>query len=372
MRYHFRTSYAQEIRPYQDWRQLLWYVLLLVVAAVAPFLLDEYLLGELTHILIWALAGLGLMLLAGHCGMVSLGHGAFLACGAYMQYNLVNMSVPFILAIPLSGLFAGITGALFAVPALRLTGIYLAIATLALGAIAEDLIIMLEPWTGGVEGLYLETGSVYAIEFDRYAQQIASASPGHNFYWLCLLVVTCVTLGYINLLRSATGRAFSAIRDSEISAAAMGIHIAGYKTLGFGLSCFVTGVAGALLAHFVGAFNYEAFNLLISIQLLLLITIGGIGTIHGAFIGALLLGIMPLVIVAVREFIAQLLGSGNMTIPGIDQAVLALLLITFIIFEPSGVHGRFVKVKTWLQLFPLARRQLFRRSRSYLKTDRLR
>lgn len=346
--------------------------MLLALAILAPFILDEYLLGELTHILIWALAGLGLMLLAGYCGMVSLGHGAFLACGAYMQYNLVNLSVPFLLAIPLSGLFAAIAGALFAIPSLRLTGIYLAIATLALGAIAEDLIILLEPWTGGVEGLYLETGAVYFVEFDRYTQQINAASPGHNFYWLCLAVVICVTLGYVNILRSATGRAFTAIRDSEISAGAMGIHIARHKTLAFALSCFVTGVAGALLAHFIGAFNYEAFNLLISIQLLLMITIGGIGTVHGAFIGALLLGVMPLGIATVREFVAQLLGTGNMTIPGIDQAVLSLLLITLIILEPSGVYGRFVKVKTWVQLFPLARSRLFRRGRSYLKTDRLR
>ncbi|MEM7260332.1 MAG: branched-chain amino acid ABC transporter permease, partial [Pseudomonadota bacterium] len=338
MRYHFRTSYSEEIQIYEDRRQLLWYALLIIAACLAPFILDEYLLGELTHILIWSLAGLGLMLLAGHCGLVSLGHGAFLACGAYMQYNLVNLSVPFLLAIPVSGVFSGLVGALFAIPALRLTGIYLAIATLALGAIAEDLIIMLEHWTGGVEGVYLDTGSVLSIEFDRYAQQIDFASPGHSFYWLCLLVVVLVATGYVNLLRSASGRALTAIRDSETSARAMGINVARYKTLAFALSCAVTGMAGALLAHFMGAFNYEAFNLLISIQLLLLITIGGLGFIQGAFIGAVLLGLMPLFIVTVRESIAGVFNLGNSTIPGIDQAVLAGLLIVFIIIEPAGVY----------------------------------
>jgi len=265
-----------------------------------------------------------------------------------------------------------VVGVLFAIPALRLTGIYLAIATLALGAIAEDIIILLEHFTGGVEGVYLETDPLFAIEFDRYAQQLGSAAPGHSFYWLCLLCVTLAALGYMNLLRSATGRAFTAVRDSETSARAMGVNIAKVKTLAFGFSCFATGVAGALLAHFLGAFNYEAFGLLISIQLLLMITIGGLGFIQGAFVGALLIGMLPLGIVTAREFIADAFGFGNFSLPGMDQAVLAVLLIVFIILEPMGVYGRFIKVRTWFQLFPLARKDLFRRTRSYLKTERMR
>ncbi len=373
MRHHFRTSYSQEIRSYEDGRQLMWYLLLLLVAIVAPFLLDEYLLGEATQILIWALAGMGLMVLAGHTGQVSLGHGAFLACGAYMQNFLVSLSIPFLFALPLSGLFAGTVGVCFAVPALRLSGVYLSIATLALGAIAEDIIIMLEPWTGGVEGVYLDSAVFLGIDFDRYADGLSPlASAGHNFYWLCLMVVLLVTIGYINLLRSATGRALTAIRDSEISARAIGIDVAKYKTLSFALSCFVTGIAGALLAHFLGAFNYEAFTILISIQLLMMITIGGIGYIHGAFVGAILIVLLPLWITIIREHVSGFLELGNASIPGLDQAVIAVLIILFILIEPMGVYGRWLKVRGWWRLFPLARKKMFRRHRTYLKTERLR
>ena len=181
-----------------------------------------------------------------------------------------------------------------------------------------------------------------------------------------------VTLGYINLLRSPTGRAFTAIRDSEISARSIGIDLARYKTLAFGLSCFTTGVAGALLAHFLGAFNYEAFNILISIQLLLMITIGGIGFIQGAFVGAALIVLLPLWITVIREYVSGFFNLGNVTIPGLDQAVIATLLILFILLEPMGVYGRWLKIRGWLRLFPLARRQLYRRHRTYLKTERMR
>ena len=373
MKHHFRTSYTQEIRLYEDRRQLLTYLLLILIALLAPFILDEYLLGEATQILIWALAGMGLMLLAGHTGQVSLGHGAFLACGAYMQYLLVSASVPFILALPLSGLFAGIVGVCFAIPALRLSGVYLSIATLALGAIAEDIIILLEPWTGGVEGVYLDSAFFLGIDFDRYADGLSPlASAGHNFYWLCLIVVLLVAFGYVNLLRTNTGRALASIRDSEISARSIGIDVSKYKTLAFGLSCFVTGMAGALLAHFLGAFNYEAFTILMSIQLLMMITIGGIGYIHGAFVGAALIVLLPLWITIVREHVSAVLNLGNATIPGLDQAVIAVLLILFIMLEPMGVYGRWLKIRSWLQLFPMARKQMFRRHRTYLKTERMR
>ena len=174
------------------------------------------------------------------------------------------------------------------------------------------------------------------------------------------------------MLRSPTGRAFVAIRDSEISARAMGINVAGYKTLAFAISCFVTGLAGALLAHFLTAFNYEAFLILISIQLLLMVTVGGLGSIHGAFFGAAIIGLLPQVIVLVRETVQDLAGMGNSSIPGLDTGIFGLILILFIIIEPTGIYGRWVKTRIWFELFPLARKDMFRRHKSYLKTERVR
>lgn len=365
MKIHFKTDYEQDIRLFEDRREMLQYGLLILVAIAAPWWLDEYFLGELTYVLIWVLAGLGLMVLAGHTGQVSLGHGAFLACGAYMEVILLEAGVPFVLSFPLAGLFAGVIGAIVAIPALKMSGIYLAIATLAFGIMTEDVIILLEHWTGGVEGVFTPAITIAGVEIDRWG------TPGY-FYWLCLGTVIVVTLLYKNILRSPTGRAFTAIRDSEISARAMGINVAAMKTLAFGISCFFTGLAGALLAHFLQAFNYEAFLILISIQLLLMVVIGGLGSIHGAYFGAIVIGMMPVAISMIREEFAAILGTGNTAIPGLETGIFAAILIGFIIIEPLGIYGRWTKIRIWLELFPMARKDMFRRQKSYLKTERMR
>ncbi len=364
MRIHFKTGYGQDIRLFEDSREAVQNALLILAAVSAPWWLDEYMLGEVTYVLIWILAGLGLMILAGHTGQPSLGHGAFLACGAYMEVILLEAGVPFVLSLPLAGLFAGVVGAVVAIPALRMSGIYLAIATLAFGIMTEDIIILLTPWTGGIEGVFTPTISLLGIEIDRYGDP-------DRFYWLCLFVVILITVGYKNILRSPTGRAFTAIRDSEVSARAMGVNVARMKTLAFGLSCFVTGLAGALLAHYLTAFNYEAFLILISIQLLLMVTVGGLGSIHGAYYGAIVIGLLPVVIATLRQEISDFLGAGNSSVPGMETAIFAVIIVAFIIYEPLGIYGRWTKIRIWLELFPLARKDMFRRQKSYLKTERM-
>ncbi len=359
MRIHQKTSYDDDINLFEDRRQAFWYALLLAAAIAAPFVIDDFRLGGLISMLIWAIAGMGLMVLAGHTGQASLGHAAFLACGAYMEAWLNNKGVPFVVSMPLAGLFAGTVGALIAIPALRMSGIYLAIATLAMGIVAEDIIVLLEPVTGGVSGTSVNAINLFGLEIDRYGNADA-------FYWLCLAVAVIVTLAYANLLRSSTGRSFVAIRDSEVSAKAMGINIARTKTLAFFLSCTVTGLAGALMAHYIGSFNYEAFLILVSIQMLLMIVVGGMGSIHGAFFGAAVIVYLP-------QIISGLLQSFTTNaIPGLDSGIFAALLIAIIIIEPLGINGRWLKMRAWFQLFPLARKDMFKRQKSYLKTERMR
>lgn len=358
MRIHFKTQYEQDVRLFEDGWTMGLYGLLILFAIAMPFLLSEYLLGELIAILIWSIAGMGLMVLAGHTGQASLGHAAFLACGAYMQYWLQLQGVPFIFSLPLAGLFSGIVGAIIAIPAIRMSGIYLAIATLALGVIGEDIIILLHDYTGGIEGVFVGPIHFFGLEIDRYG------TPD-LFYWLCLGITILVTLGYANLLRSSTGRAFVAIRDSEISARAMGINVSLYKTISFGISCFITGIAGGLLGHYLGFFNYEAFLILISIQMLLMIVIGGMGSIHGAFFGAIVIGFVPQVITMIRELFT------HQAIPGLDTGIFATLLILIMLFEPQGLYGMWVKTRVWFELFPLARKDMFKRHKSYLKTERM-
>lgn len=364
MRIVFKTTYDPDIDLHEHWGKRGAYLALLVMMALLPFLVGEYYLAEAANTLIWSLAGMGLMLLVGHTGQVSLGHAAFLAIGAYTDAALMNIGWPFLLSFPVAGLAAGIFGAIIAIPAVRMSGIYLAIATLAVFVIVEEIVILMEPITGGVGGLFAPTIEIFGISFDRYGAL-------DNFYWLCLVVVALVTWGYANLMRSPTGRSFLAVRDSEVSARALGIDVTRTRSLAFGLSCGITGLAGALMGHFIGFFNYELFSIFISINLLLVVTIGGLGFIQGAFLGAILITAMPQVIAILRDWANASLGIDMGGIPGLDTIIFSLILIGFIIYEPTGLYGRWLKIRTWWEIFPLARRDMFRRQKSYLKTERM-
>jgi branched-chain amino acid transport system permease protein len=362
----FKTSYDADINLFRHGAQAAWYLALLVLALVLPFVLDDFLLGEATNMLIWAIAGMGLMILVGQTGQASLGHAAFLAVGCYANVLLQDrLGLPFILSFPLAGLIAGLAGVLLAIPTTRLHGIYLAIATLAIAILTDDIIVLAEPLTGGVTGLITPAINIFGLEIDRYV------TPG-RFYCLVLLVVVLTVLAYRNLLRAPLGRAFAAVRDSEVSAQAMGVNVARTKATAFGLSTAITGLAGALMGHFAGVFNNETFSIIISIQLLLMIVIGGLGSIHGAFFGAIVVAILPQAIALSRDFVGDLFGTGSMAIPGLETAIFGVILILFILFEPMGIYGRWVKMRTYFELFPFYRRDMFRRQKSYLKTERLR
>jgi branched-chain amino acid transport system permease protein len=359
MRFQFKTSYDQDLNLFKDRFQLGVYMALLAVLVALPWVLDPFFLGEVTNVLIWAIAGLGLMLLTGQTGLVSLGHSAFMALGCYTCVILMESGVPFVAAFLLAGVVTGLVGAVIAIPALKLHGVYLAIATLALAILADDIIVILSPWTGGVGGKFAPDITILGIEVNRWANP-------ERWYALVLATALLVVWLYRNILRSPLGRAFAAVRDSEMSAQAMGVNVARTKTLAFGLSCAITGLGGALMGLFAGAFNNETFNFLIAIQLLMMIVIGGLGFIHGAFLGAIVVAFLPQGLSMATDVL------GSRTIPGLEIGVFGAILIAFILFEPMGLYGRWLKIRIWLELFPFARRDLFRRQKSYLKTERLR
>jgi branched-chain amino acid transport system permease protein len=366
MRAVFRTSYDQDMALFRHRGQALRYAALLAAAAALPLLAGPYLVGEATGMLIWAIAGMGLMIMVGQTGQVSLGHAAFLAIGAYAALILqTRAGLPFPLAFPLAGVIAGAAGALLALPTTRLHGIYLAIATLAFAVLIEDLIIMAEPLTGGVSGMVAPDVTLLGHAINRYAQPA-------QFYWLTLAVAVAVVLLYRNLLRAPLGRAFAAVRDSEVSARAMGVDVARTKAAAFGLSCAVTGLAGALLAHFAVVITHEHFLLLVSIQLLLMIVIGGLGSIHGAFLGAAVVSFLPQGVSMLRDAAGGLLGWGGAPVPGLETAFFALILVGILLREPMGLYGIWLKIRAYLSLFPFYRRGMFRRQRSYLRTERTR
>jgi branched-chain amino acid transport system permease protein len=248
-------------------------------------------------------------------------------------------------------------GFVVGLPALRVKGVYLGIATLSFGFIVEEVLARWESITGGNAGLHIKKPILFGWRLD---------SP-ESFYFLCLVITVVATLGILNLLRAPTGRAFVAIRDSEISAQSMGIHLAHYKTLSFALSAGLAGVAGALYAHQLQFISPDQFNILQSIDLLLMVVVGGLGSVHGAFLGAIFLIIMPQAIAVLKDYLPLFVAQA----PGLQGLVYGLVLIAFVLFEPMGLYGRWLKVRTYLQLFPFYRQGLFKRQKSFQKSDRL-
>jgi len=358
MRFIFKTDYTQDIRLAKHGGHLFWYSLLMVGMLFAPWIVSEYWLAQLTFILIYAIVGLGLMLLAGFTGLFSIGHAAFLGVGAYTQAVLTNAGVPFPLALLCAGALSAAVGMVVGLPALRVKGIYLGIATLSFGFIVEEIFARWESVTGGNAGIHIKPPSLFGLKLDS----------GDEFYFLCLVLAVGSTLLILNLLRSPTGRAFVAIRDSEVSAQSMGIHLARYKTLSYAISAALAGIGGALYAHKLQFISPDQFNILQSIDLLLMVVIGGLGSVHGAFLGAIFLITMPQVIALGKDYLPATIGQA----PGLQGTVYGLVLIAFVLFEPLGLYGRWLKVRTYLQTFPFYRRGTFKRQKSFQKSDRLR
>jgi branched-chain amino acid transport system permease protein len=358
MRFIFKTDYLQDIWLAKHGGHRFWYSLLVVVLLAAPWVVSEYWLAQFTFIMIYSIVGLGLMLLAGFTGLFSIGHAAFLGVGAYTQAVLTNAGLPFPVALACAGALSAAVGMVVGLPALRVRGIYLGIATLAFGFIVEEVFARWESVTGGNAGIHIKAPVLFGWKLDS----------SEEFYFLCLLLTIGATLVVLNLLRSPTGRAFVAIRDSEVSAQSMGIHLAYYKTLSFAISAALAGVGGALYAHKLQFISPDQFNIIQSIDLLLMVVIGGLGSVHGAFLGAIFLITMPQVISLGKDYLPAVIGQA----PGLQGLIYGLVLIGFVLFEPMGLYGRWLKVRTYLQIFPFYRRGLFMRQKSFQKSERLR
>ena len=357
MRFIFKTDYAQDIRLAKHGGHVFWYGLLCLLLLAAPWMVPEYWLAQLTFILIYAIVGLGLMVLAGFTGLFSIGHAAFLGVGAYTQAVLTNMGVPFPIALLAAGALSAAVGVVVGLPALRVKGIYLGIATLSVAFIVQEVLARWESVTGGNAGIHVKQPDLFGWKL----------TTGNEFYFLCLLITAVATLAILNLMRSPTGRAFVAIRDSEISAQSMGIHLARYKTLSFAISATLAGIGGALYAHKLSFISPDQFDILQSIDLLLMVVVGGLGFVHGAFLGAIFLISMPQIINLTKGYLPEAIGQA----PGLQSFVYGAVLIAFVLFEPLGLYGRWLKVRTYFELFPFYRKGLFKRQKAFQKSDRL-
>jgi branched-chain amino acid transport system permease protein len=271
-------------------------------------------------------------------------------------------------------------GLIVGLPALRMTGIYLAIATLAFSVIIQEVFTRWESVTHGFAGMKVDSPVIFGFAVD----------DGRSFYFLCLFFMVIVLWLTRNLLRAPTGRAWIAIRDSEIAAQSMGVNLAAYKTMAFAYSAALMGLAGALFAHKVGFLAPDIFSVLLSIQLLLMVVVGGLGSLHGALFGAVFVALLPVAISQARDSVPAWIGAAVSVLgkgagdaaflvtdrfvkqPGLEPGIFGLILVLFILFEPLGIYGRWVKVKVYFSLFPLYKRATFRRQRAYMRSERLR
>ncbi len=357
MRIIFKTTYIQDIKLLKHSGYVFWYSLLMAAVLIAPAVLDEFYIGEMAFIYIYAIAGLGLMIPVGFTGLPSLGHAAFMAIGAYANAYFLNNGYPFLVSLVLSGLISAVIGGMIAVPLKRMTGIYFAIATLAFAIIVEEVIVHWKSVTGGLGGISVDSPVIFGFELGETWQ----------FYFLCLAILLMVLYLTLNLIRSPTGRAFIAVRDSEISAESMGINLSTYKIKSFAISGLFTGLAGALFAHRLAFLAPDAFNFLLSVQLLMMVVVGGLGTVHGAIFGAIFVGLLPQVIAIAKDYLPPVIGE----FPGLEPGLFGVILVLFIIFEPMGLYGRWLKFKLFLEMFPLYRKATFKRQKTYLKTERV-
>ncbi|MDR5693706.1 MAG: branched-chain amino acid ABC transporter permease [Armatimonadota bacterium] len=300
----------------------------LAVLVLFPLLAPRYLVYIVTLMAIHILVAIGLNLLTGYTGQISLGHAGFVAIGAYTAGLLmVRVGVPFPFAFLLSGFSAAFFGFLLGLPVLRLTGPYLTIATLGFGIAVHQVLTNWEGLSGGRMGLFIPKPSIGPWT-------LASEAA---LYYLAVGTTGVLTWIAYNLVRSHIGRAFVAIRDSDVAAEVMGVNLMVYKTLAFGLSAFYAGVAGALQGHLLGYIEPQMFTLFESIYYFSMIVVGGLGTIPGSILGAVLMTILPQVLSGLREWLPIVYGG---------------TIIFIMAVEPWGLYGRWLRIKWWLKTWP--------------------
>jgi len=356
MRFLMKRNYYEDIRLFKFRSTFFWYLALVIGCFLIPLVLDDYLISQLTFICMYSIAAVGLMLLTGYTGQISLGHAAFFAIGSYTSAILAGKGVPFLVALPAAGAVAAVVGIFIGLPALRLTGLYLAIATMGFAFIVDEVLVRWESLTNGNMGMIVDPPSIGPLAF--YTET--------SYYYLTFVFLILAVLAAKNILRSPTGRAMIAIRDSEVAAQAMGVSLPRYKTMAFAISAFFTGVAGSLYAHKLTFINPESFTILLSIELLAMVIIGGLGSIHGAIYGTIFVIFLPQLIIMTKDYLPRYIAEQT----GLEAFLYGLMIILFILFEPMGIYGRWRKTKFYFEMFPLYKKDTFRREKKYSKAER--
>jgi len=351
-----KRSYYEDVRLFGSWPQWVWFLLLLAGLAVFPFLAGSYYTYVLSYTALHIIVALGLNVLVGYTGQISLGHAGFFGIGAYATVLLMNKAgLPFLVALPLAAFIAAGFGFLLGLPALRLEGPYLAIVTLGFGLTVE---VIFEKWEflGGSNGPPVPD---FPLSFG------SGLTTDQSLYLFIMALTVAVAVAVRNLVKTRVGRAFVAVRDSDIAASCMGVSLMYYKTLAFAVSAFCAGLAGGLFAFHLGTIDPTTFNLMLSILFLAMVVVGGVASILGSVMGAVLISFLnlklkglqlddfaslPLIGDQAAWFVQSFFMETGMS--NIQFIVYGLIMVLIMIFEPLGLYGFWIRTKVYWKTWP--------------------
>lgn len=341
----FRTTYKADttIFPTPTSRNVAIGAVLFLL--MGPLFLDAYALNLMIQIGYYGIAALGLNILVGFTGQISLGHAAFFGFGAFASAWLNNTTgIPVFLTIPLAGVMTTAVGMIVGIPAGRIKGLYLAIATLASQFILEDFFARADWFTGGSYGSMANPFTLFGYEF----------STDESFFYVVLFWVVLLFILGANLLRTRDGRAFVAVRDHYLSAEIMGINLTKYRILSFGVSSFYAGIGGALFGHYLGFVSAEGFTILLSIQFLGMVIIGGLGSVMGALLGTIFMVLLPEFMEGIVSIVKSFGSDLGTSVAYLKEMAIGLAIILFLIFEPDGLAHRWKMIKSYWKLYPFS------------------
>ena len=341
----FRTSYAEDMAIFDTSFARRSLGVFLVALFLLPQVATSYWLDVLNRIGIAVIGAVGLNILTGFTGQISLGNAAFLAVGGYTTAALAGKAgLPFPLVIPLAGVVTALVGMVFGVPSLRLKGLYLAMATLAAHFLVEFVASHWDSVTGGVNGITTPAAQLLGFAFDN----------DRRLFYVIMPVVIGLVLFAKNLFRTKVGKAFVAIRDQDISAEVMGVSVYRYKLLSFGVSSFYVGVAGSLLAYQARIISPENFPITVAIDYLGMIIIGGMGSILGSIFGAVFITLLPEVLRLATGALAGSMPGLVELFASLRMGVFGLTIVLFLMFEPDGMAARWHTIKNYWKLYPFS------------------
>lgn len=345
---YFKTSYRADLAIVETRSRWVSLIFLLVALGVFPLFASPFLLDLITQVFLAIIGAVGLMLLTGYAGQISLGHAGFIAAGAYTAAILFKeLNAPFLLALPASGLVGAILGLLFGLPSLRLKGLYLALSTLSLHFIVIYGGAEYESIRGFSTGVLIDSPTIGPI----------TILDPRLWYYLFLIFDLLVIVFAINLTRSKAGRSWMAIRDRDVAAEALGIPVAGAKLSAFVVSSVITSMAGCLFAYFRGFVSVEAFSMFMTIEYIAMIIIGGLGSILGAILGTIFVVLLPYGIDAAVD-IFNIPTRLTTYMFAIKYASFGLLMIIFLVAEPAGLVGIWRRIRDYFILWPFKNRPL--------------